>query len=150
MRLCRPTQRDGARRCLPEIEMPAKQVVVHRGPVGGRVPAAASGDPRQQQDHQQTEQRMFGGPSSIVPEVGKGLADVHKHALVSTQIEGCRRRNLVVVLRGSQHIVGWIMDPSSNRMAFYYKAMRRPCPARSCSAGSRYSARSSGSACKAG
>src|SRR4051812_237493 len=70
---------------------------------------------------------MFGGPSSIVPEVGKGLADVHKHALVSTQIEGCRRRNLVVVLRGSQHIVGWIMDPSSNRVAFYYKAMRRPC-----------------------
>src|SRR3954465_2410987 len=96
-------------------------------PPCGRVPAAASGDPRQQQDHQQTEQRMFGGPSSIVPEVGKGLADVHKHALVSTQIEGCRRRNLVVVLRGSQHIVGWIMDPSSNWVAFYYKAMRRPC-----------------------
>src|SRR3954465_13271707 len=96
-------------------------------PPCGRVPAAASGDPRQQQDNQQTEQRIFCCPSSIVPGVGKGLANVHKPALVSTQIEGCRRRNLVVVLRGSQHIVGWIMDPSSNWAAFYYKAMRRPC-----------------------
>jgi hypothetical protein len=75
-----PAQRVGAGWRLPEIEMPAEQVVVRLGSVGGRVPAAASRDPRQQQNHQQTEQGMFDGPASIIPEVSKGSADVHKHA----------------------------------------------------------------------
>jgi hypothetical protein len=75
-----PAQRVGAGWRLPDSEMPAKQVVVRLGPVGGRVSAAASRDPRQQQDHQQTEQGMFDRPASIVPELSKSSADVHKHA----------------------------------------------------------------------
>jgi hypothetical protein len=75
-----PTQCVGAGRRLPEIKMPAKQVAARLGPVGGRVPAAASGDPRRQLNHQQTEQGMFDRPASIVPELSKSSADVHKHA----------------------------------------------------------------------
>src|SRR3954453_2302757 len=106
--------------------MPAKQVVVHRGPVGGRVPAAASGDPRQQQDHQQTEQGMFDRPASIVPELSKSSADVHKHASSLTLLK----------LVGDETWSSSCAVPSACRRSmnslpdydvFCYKAMRRPC-----------------------
>src|SRR3954451_24456683 len=85
-----PTQRVRAGRGLPEIEMPAEQLVVRRSPVGGRVPAAASGDPRQQQDHQQTEQRMFDRAGAIVPEGSVGMADIRKHAASRLRVKAVK------------------------------------------------------------
>lgn len=43
--LRRPAQRVGTGRCLPEIQVASKQVKVRAGPIGGRIPSAASSDP---------------------------------------------------------------------------------------------------------
>jgi hypothetical protein len=53
--LRRPAQRVGARGRVPEIQLATEQIEVRASPIGARIPAAASRDGGQDQDHQQAE-----------------------------------------------------------------------------------------------
>jgi hypothetical protein len=53
--LRRPAQRVGARRRVPEIQITAQQIEMRAGPIGAGIPAAASGEGGQDQNHQQAE-----------------------------------------------------------------------------------------------
>lgn len=84
-----PPERVGARRLAPQWQMLAKKVEMRLGPSGRRVPSVTAGDLRQQQDGQQTEDRMLDVAPAVVLDPGKDPTNSRQHALSPTGLNAC-------------------------------------------------------------
>src|SRR4051812_49217322 len=75
------------RRLAPQRQMLAKKVEMRLG--RRRVPSVTAGDLRQQQDGQQTEDRMLDVAPAVVLDPGKGPTNSRQHALSPTGLNAC-------------------------------------------------------------
>src|SRR5688500_815680 len=81
--------------------MLAKKVEMRLGPGGRRVPAVTAGDLRQQQDGQQTEDRMLDVAPAVVLDPGKDPTNSRQHALSPTGLNACGYGRQITAAYGS-------------------------------------------------